>query len=76
MKLIGHYDEITDVRFFQWDVGKECLIVATNSHDVFVVDPATHSSKTLTAHTDIVLAVDISPEHDAIATVSKVCLTL
>ncbi|EGD74315.1 serine/Threonine protein kinase [Salpingoeca rosetta] len=70
-EMIGHYDEITDLRFFSPSVDRDLLIVSTNSHDVHVVDPGTRSSTTLAAHTDIVLAVDVSADGTAVATVSK-----
>ena len=70
--MIGHYDEVTDVRYLQPSADTERLVVSTNSHDVYVVDPVTRGSTTLAGHTDIVLAIDIAPDQSAIATASKV----
>jgi len=71
--LVGHYDEILDVRF--WGKDDSHVVVATNSSLLKIFDRDTWACRTLSGHTDCVVAIDTYDKGSTflLATGSKVC---
>jgi len=73
LQLVGHYDEILDVRF--WGKDDSHVVVATNSSLLKIFDRDTWACRTLSGHTDCVVAIDTYDKGSTflLATGSKVC---
>lgn len=67
-QLIGHNDEIIDVKYLH---NGTHIVIATNSAQLRVFELETLSGRLVSGHTDLVLAVDVSPDGRFIASSSK-----
>ena len=56
MQLVGHYDEILDVRF--WGKDDSHVVVATNSSLLKIFDRSTWACQTVSGHSDCIVAID------------------
>lgn len=69
-RIVGHNDEIVDLRYLG-STSPQRLVMATNSRDVRVYRLPSFDAELLCGHTDIVLAIDCSPDGSVIVTGSK-----
>ena len=56
LQLVGHYDEVLDVRF--WDRDDSQVVVATNSSLLKIFDRNTWACRTVSGHNDCIVAID------------------
>jgi len=74
LQLIGHYDEILDVRF--WGSNDSQVAVATNSSLLKIFDRNTWTCTTVSGHTDCIVAIDTYDKGSTslLASGAKVCI--
>jgi len=74
LQLVGHYDEVLDVRF--WGRDDSQVVVATNSSLLKIFDRDTWTCRTAVGHTDCIVAIDTYHKGSTclLASGAKVCL--
>jgi len=74
LQLVGHYDEVLDVRF--WGRDDSQVAVATNSSLLKIFDCSSWACRTVSGHTDCVVAIDTFHKGNnfLLASGAKVCL--
>ena len=74
LQLVGHYDEILDVRF--WGKDDSQVVVATNSSLLKIFDRNTWACRTVSGHTDCIVAIDTYDKGSTclLASGAKVCI--
>ena len=70
-QLIGYNDEIVDATFIKSQQSTNLLALATNSSLIRIYSPETLDGRLLEGHSDIVLALDSSPDGHFLASGSK-----